>query len=411
MKKIALVLLVILMAVALRFWGLGNIQKNYFDEVNFLYDAFKYQKGVLSIERESVSVPRHPLLSILFMQTGISLFGFKYLGWRIFSVVFGVLSVAALFFLARELFSFRAALLSSLLLSFNFLHIVLSRIAMAEIYLLSFLLFGFCCLARSLKYEDSRYLLLAGMFFGLSLATKWVALLSILSAWLIYILSSKDPRRHFKSLMHLILFPAAIFFLASLYLNLSAGMGLISWIQYELNNLRYFRLFSYIHPAHASAWGWPFLLKATPFYVADVGKEMVRAVIAFGNPAVYWVMLPVLVYLIYEFWKKRSPSLLFVLIGFLGAYLPWLLYNGLMKTPFIQERGMFFYYFMPAIPFYLMGLSHILDLCLKSRAGRIIVALYLVLIIGLFLFFSPLLYALPVSLSYFKKLIWLRGWI
>jgi dolichyl-phosphate-mannose-protein mannosyltransferase len=405
MKKIVWVLLVILLALALRFWGLGNIDKIYFDEVLYLYEALKYHAGVLPLARECVEVPKHPMLSTAFMQLGIAIFGFNYLGWRIFSVVAGSLSVLALFLLARELFSFRAALLAGFLLSINFLHLVLSRVAMVDIYLLCFVLFGFYFLARSLPKKDSRYLLLSGTFFGLGLATKWVALLSLLSAILIYLLRSRDPKKWRRGLAQLVLLPPALYFLVSLYFHLSAGMDLLAWIQFEISNLQHHRAYTYIHPHVASAWSWPFLLKSTPFHSSDAGREMVRVVIAFGNPAIYWVMVPVLGYLIYEFWKKRNPSLIFVFIGFFGFYLPWLAFE------FFKARGVFFYYFLPAIPFYLMGLSHILDECLEGKAGKIAAFLYLALVAGLFIYFSPLLFGFPISPNHFYRLIWIKGWI
>ena len=410
MKKIALILIIVLFAATLRFWNLGNINQIYFDEVLYLYDAYKYQQGVLALEREAAWFPKHPMLGLAFMQLSITAFGFNYLGWRFFSAIFGVLSVLALFLLADRLFSFRAALLSAFFLTICFLHLVLSRIAMLDIYLLFFILAGFYFLAGNLERKSSTGLLLAGTFFGLALTTKWSALFSLLSAVLIYFILSKDPRRILKGTLLLFLLPIMIFLLASLFLNLSAGMDLVSWISFELRNLRYHQLYCFIHPAHAPPWGWPFLLRSTPFYGVSLGKNMTKAIIAFGNPAIYWVMVPALGYLIHTCYKGRNRSLLFILLGFFGAYLPWLAIDLLAKTPLLQERGMFFYYFLPSLPFYLMGLSFILDKWLENKTGRIVVSFYLALVVGLFIFFLPIILGLPISLSHFNKLIWFKGW-
>ncbi len=410
MKKTALVLLILLIAVALRLWGLGGIDKIYFDEIHYLYDALKYQQGVLALERESAAAPKHGMFHILFMQAGVSFFGFNYLGWRIFSVIFGVISILAVILLAGELFSFRAALLCGFLLSLNFLHLVLSRIAMADIYLLALMLLGFYFLARSLKRQNSEGLLLAGAFLGLSLTVKSVALLSLPVGFLIYSLAGVDPKKRIRGVTHLVLFPLFIFALVSMYLNLSAGVDPLSWARYELRNLEYHRIYAFVHPHSARAWGWPLVLKSTPFYGMEAGKGMLRAVIAFGNPLVYWPMIPVFAYLICEYLRKKDPSLLFVLIGFFGLYLPWLVYEGIAALPQFARRGVFFFYFMPAIPFYLMGLSYLLDRMLDHKWGRALAIIYLALVIGSFLFFAPLLYGLPLSQDHFNKLIWLKGW-
>lgn len=403
MKKWLAFLFILAFALSLRFWQLGIVPKIYFDEIHYIYDAMKYQAGVLPFDRGSPSVPKHPLLCPYFIQLGISLFGFNYLGWRFFSAVFGALSVAVLFLLTEKLFNLRTALIAAFLLSIDFLHLVLSRMAMTDIYLLFFLLAGFYFFALSVKNENSKGILLAGTFFGLSLAIKLSALLSIFGALLIYILDGRDPR---KGLGYLLVYPLFLFLLVSLFLNLSAGMNIVSWAQFEIGNLINQQHFSYIHPSRAPAWTWPFLLRSTPFYVAEAGTDGIRAVIAFGNPAVYWIMLPVMLRLLLSYIKGRNFSLLFVLIGFFSSFLPWIIYD----LPFIHGTRLFFYYFLPSVPFYLMGLSFLLDKILSSRNGKITVAVYLLAVTALFIFFSPLLYGFPVSLKHFHELIWLKGW-
>jgi len=411
MKKIVILLLIILAATALRFCSLGIIDKIYFDEVLFVHEALKYKEGVLFLDRESPAVPKHPLLPIAFMRQGISIFGFNYLGWRFFSALFGVLSVAGLFMLAKELSNWRTALLASFLFSINFLHLVFSRIAMSESYLIAFLIFGYYFLLRDLKTSDQKYLVLSGLFFGLALASKWAALFSVLGAGLIYFILSKEDKRSVNCLGYLFGLPVAVFFIVSMFLNLSAGMDVVSWLGFEARNLKYHMIYSYVHPYWAWAWGWPFLLRATPFFLVKTLKGAMQAVLAFGNPAVYWVMLPALAYLVYEYIKKRSAMLLFILIGFFGAYLPWVIYDAARMTPLLKGRVLFFYYFLPALPFYLMGLAHILDKLLDNRRGRIVAISYLILLFALFLLFSPLLYGTPISPAWFNKLIWIKGWI
>ena len=410
-KSIYWILLILALAFALRFLWLGLVPQIYFDEVNYLYDALKYQKGLLSLERESAAVPQHPLLSMLFMQYGIVMFGFNYFGWRIFSVVFGLVSIIAFYFLVKQLFTNRTAIIASFLLSIDFLHIVLSRIAMIEIYVFGFMILGFCFLARSLKHEKSEGLLLAGTFFGLALATKLVALFALLAGFLIYLAISADPKRLLRGFIRLIILPLLLFIVVSLLLNLSGGMNPLTWAQFEVKNFEYHQMFSYHHPFNAAAWTWPFLLRSTPFFGAQMGPDLTGYIIAFGNPAVYWLLVPVMIYLLYEFQKKRNTSVLFILIGFICAYLPWLVYEYLGKMYIIYARGLFFYYFLPAVPFYLAGLAYVLDNLFNNKVGKIAVVLYLILVAALFLFFSPLLYGLPVNPDYLKWMIWIKGWV
>lgn len=281
---------------------------------------------------------------------------------------------------------------------------------MVEIYFFAFLMFGFLFLARSLEHEKSEGLLLAGTFFGLALATKWIALLGILSGFMIYLSASSDPKKISKGLLRLILFPLFLFVLITLILNLSAGMNPLSWLQFEIRNFTYHQMFSYHHPFNTPAWTWPLDLRSTPFLGNRMGTDLNQFVIAFGNPAVYWLIIPVMLFLLYKYLKKNNHSLLFILIGFSGAYLPWLLYDYLSGIYHFASRGLFFYYFLPAIPFYLAGLAHLLDEMLNNNIGKYFAIIYLIIVAGLFLYFSPILYGFPISLEHLNNLIWSKGW-
>jgi dolichyl-phosphate-mannose--protein O-mannosyl transferase len=216
-------------------------------------------------------------------------------------------------------------------------------------------------------------------------------------------LAGRDPRKGFG---YLLVYPLILFLLISLFLNLSAGMNIVSWARFEIGNLINQQQFSYVHPFRAPAWTWPFLLRSTPFYAAEAGRDRVQTIIAFGNPAVYWLAILVMFWLLLKYLRERNFSLLFILIGFFGSFLPWVIYD----LPFLHNPRLFFYYFLPSIPFYIMGLSYALDGLFHDRRGRILAILYLSLVFALFFFFSPLLYGLPVSLGYFHRLIWLKGW-
>ncbi|HVN67126.1 MAG TPA: glycosyltransferase family 39 protein, partial [Candidatus Sulfotelmatobacter sp.] len=401
MKKLALAALLILFALALRCWQLGLIPKMYFDEFHYVYDALKFLNGLLPLERGSAATPKHPLLPVALIQFAISLFGNNYLGWRIFPVLLGTGSVVFMFLLARELFSFRAAAIATFLLSIDFLHLLLSRVAMVDIFGFFFMLGGYYFLARSLKDERSAGILLAGLFFGLSLACKLPFFIPVLAALAIYSHTKTPPQaaRHFgvgiyltqscdrsksrNGLLYLFFTPLIVLVLVSAYLNFSAGMTLRAWTEFEVVNLINTLKFSYVHPFATPAWTWPLVLLPTPFVLIDLGHGLVSLVFAFGNPLVYWPLVPVMLYLIRQYLRSRNSSLSFVLIGFWFAYLLWLSYD------LLGGRHLFFYYFLPLLPFYLLGLAYLLDKLMFSRRGRLLAALYLLLVFLAFIYYSP----------------------
>ncbi|MBU0574001.1 MAG: hypothetical protein KKH83_05950, partial [Candidatus Margulisbacteria bacterium] len=243
---------------------------------------------------------------------------------------------------------------------------------------------------------------------------KWVALLSVLGALAIYshtkmprpsrcgfgvgiyLFLSKDRGKGHRAIGSLLFLPMIVFFVASMLLNLSSGMTVISWLQYEVRNFHYHQIFSYLHPYNVSSWLWPFWA-STPMF------EGKRSVIAMGNPFVLWLMVPVLGYLCCRWWKERDAALLFILIGFFVNYLSWLVYDLLGLTPFFKSRGLFFYYFMPALPFYFIGLGYLLDKMLSHKYARLAAWTYLLAVVLSFAVLSPVAYGMEGWLTVIWK--------
>ena len=89
----------------------------------------------------------HPPLAKWLMALGIRAFDFTPAGWRVAPLIAGTLSVALLYLLARRLpASILAASLAAGLLVFDFLHFVMSRTAMLDVFVVFFGLLSFVCL-------------------------------------------------------------------------------------------------------------------------------------------------------------------------------------------------------------------------------------------------------------------------
>jgi dolichyl-phosphate-mannose-protein mannosyltransferase len=124
--------------------------------------------------------PYGPPLGKLILAAGIHLSGDTALGWRIFSAVFGALTLAGVFLLTELLLADYALALTSVAIALfnNFLY-VLSRAAMMDIFLVTFALWGILAFIAALKVERlgpyaRRGLLVAsGALLGLACACKW----------------------------------------------------------------------------------------------------------------------------------------------------------------------------------------------------------------------------------------------
>ena len=168
----------ILTVVALFFFvGLCRLaipSKTMFDEIHYVPAA----RRLIDLTRRLN--PEHPLLGKEAIAIGIRLFGDHPFGWRFPNLVLGTVG---LFAGARAMWwaseSRRAAWLFAIFLATDFIWFIMARIAMLDMTMAAMLACGLWQWALSARdcWADRRggrwHLILAGMFFGLSLGGKW----------------------------------------------------------------------------------------------------------------------------------------------------------------------------------------------------------------------------------------------
>ncbi|HEX8964854.1 MAG TPA: glycosyltransferase family 39 protein [Patescibacteria group bacterium] len=151
--------IIIVVAIIFRFWQLGAVPASPdWDEVALGYNAYsilhtgKDEYGAfLPVVMRSFDDYKPALYSYITIPS-IALFGLNVWAVRLPSAVFGVLTVLAVYFLAKELFKKESiALLSSFLLAISPWHIQFSRIAFESNVGLSFNVFGALFFIKGLK--------------------------------------------------------------------------------------------------------------------------------------------------------------------------------------------------------------------------------------------------------------------
>jgi len=164
-----LIALAFLVLVAVR---LTIPSKAFFDEVHYLPAA----RALLALSHP-VNV-EHPLLGKELIALGIRLFGDNPFGWRALSTLFGTLglfaAMRALWFASASRF---ASVAGGLLIASDFIWFVMSRIAMLDIFMASFVLIALWALAGAVRENETgrRRLAMAGIALGLAMAAKWNA--------------------------------------------------------------------------------------------------------------------------------------------------------------------------------------------------------------------------------------------
>lgn len=118
----------------------------------------------------------HPPLSFL-IEHIFYRFGDATILWfaRTPSIIMGVLSVALVYMLGKEMGNKRVGSMAALLFGVNCLAVFFGRVAMMESFATVFILLSLICLYRALKRP--KYLLLAGVSLGLAFLTKYTAII------------------------------------------------------------------------------------------------------------------------------------------------------------------------------------------------------------------------------------------
>jgi dolichyl-phosphate-mannose-protein mannosyltransferase len=199
---------VVAIAAVLRLVGLSRPKGKIFDETYYATDAHNLLvHGFEWNDKDKVAAfVVHPPLGKWIIGAGEQVFGYNELGWRFSAAVFGTLSVLLLVRIGRRLFHSTAlGCAAGLLMALDGFHLVLSRTALLDIFLLFFVLAAFGALVLDRDSRRRRWLrameagldpsrpgragrppftlgavpwwrLLAAVLLGCGLAVKWNAL-------------------------------------------------------------------------------------------------------------------------------------------------------------------------------------------------------------------------------------------
>src|SRR5690349_9547136 len=163
------------LAFFLRRWNLGTPHAFSFDETYYAKDAWSLLNhgyvrayvedadktilngNVMGLWKDDPSMIVHPEVGKWLIAAGIKVFGMDPSGWRMASAVFGALMVLLMCrFVRRVTGSTVLGLVAGLLLSIDGLELVLSRLALLDIFLAFFTLWGVHCVVADRQWLRDR---------------------------------------------------------------------------------------------------------------------------------------------------------------------------------------------------------------------------------------------------------------
>jgi hypothetical protein len=104
------------------------------------------------------------------------------------------------------------------------------------------------------------------------------------------------------------------------------------------------------HPASSPWWAWAFDLKPVWFYEEGFAGNTSASIYDAGNLVAWWLGVPALAFACWQAFKRRSPALALVAIGFAVQWLSWSRI----------DRAAFQYHYYTALPFLFLALAYFL---------------------------------------------------
>jgi 4-amino-4-deoxy-L-arabinose transferase-like glycosyltransferase len=278
-KKFTLPLLILLLSLALRIFFLS--QGPFHSDALEL--AIKSRATVSTLELHHQHGAGYPLNVIL---GTLSLFVFTPLGLsdvqavNLMSAVFGSFAVLMLFFVTKELFGERTALISSVLFSLFPSFLIVSTFAMNHTPAIFFALCAIYFMLKFCKTNFSRYVVFSGSFIGLTAATRLPDILIIFPVVYLYLTSLRKTQNSlikaiFDIKLHLKFILSLVLPLTLIYLPMLLGSGITAFVATHKNiYMGQFLIFDLRGMNHALNYAIE-MLTATTLVIPTLGLIMV----------------------------------------------------------------------------------------------------------------------------------------
>lgn len=392
LKSHKLLIAILFFATLLRTVNLSHPQAYIFDEVYHAFTAKEYLHNHIEAWEWWTTPPpgvayewTHPPVAKYGMVAGMLLFGENEFGYRLGSAVMGIISILGIYLLTSNLFKNKQiALLASLLVSIEGTHLVQSRIAMNDTYMLAFFVWSLYAAIKS-RWKAS------ALLYGLALGSKWSALYGVVPLSFIYIYQELLPLRSIRYTLYSILYALRILTITLITYILTFApfiLGGHTWAQWwELH-----RQMWYYHTHLVATHGYQstplqWIVGARPvWYWVEYGQGIMSNIYVHANPLILWLGL---VALILQLKKVFQFPYTIIYTLYTILVLPWL----------FSPRIMFYYHYLPSATFLCVVLATWLySLPVKYRFAALLLCFVSLLLI------SPMLYGFPMPQSYWNIL-------
>lgn len=383
---------------------ISYMNSSYFDEIYFARTAYEYTQGMETYEWT------HPPLGKLIQ--AIPIYINNYLSpfnYRLMGNISGILMIAVMYIFAKELFKKRKyAIFASLLMAFDTFHFTQTRMGTVDSHLILFILLASYFMVKYTKNNKTFYLLLSGIFFGLSVSVKWTGLYGGIALAIIFFTHLvKNKKINIKNFLKGTLFFVVIplFIYSSLYLifpnnKLNHTTNFENIINQQKDMYNYHSKLNATHYFSSKWYTWPISYKPVWYHQEILNNDTKETISGIGNIVIWWMGIIGFLYSLIKLIRKKDKQSFIIVVSMLSLWLPY---------AFIG-RVMFLYHYFPVLPFMMLGIVNLFKSIEEKYKLKYLIPLYMIFVIAFFIIYYPVISGIETPISYIEKLRIFDSW-
>ena len=416
---ILILAIITIFSATIRLFRINEPNRYYFDEVYHVVTARAFAQNNPAAydpfapppEEETAYDWLHPPLAKLIQASSIKVFGDKPVAWRLPSVIFGTALILATAILASLMFGKKAGLFAGLILAFENLTLVMSRITMNDIFIAFFSICAFIFAVMYSKKQKLVWLFTSSIFLGFAVASKWTGAYALLIVFAFVFLERIRNQKSLLPLLILVIVPFFIY-LASYGQFWIQGHSAKQFIDLHKQIWWYQNRSDLQHPYGTTAlfctpkgldgpksWcPWILDIKGVYFSFETYGPKN-GYIYALGTPLIFWAGVIAISYLIGKLISEHKKELALILLGYFIFWLPWI----------FSPRLLFLYHYLPSLPFLAIALGIILKDIWETKFKFLAVLAILIFALSFF-YFYPITSGYPINPQLLEKFMWFSTW-
>jgi dolichyl-phosphate-mannose-protein mannosyltransferase len=344
----------------------------------------------------------HPPLGILFITVAMRIWGATPLGGRIAPLLFGLVLIVLMGWLAWELFKSRVAVLVALLMAaLDGYFVYYSRGILTDGIMMTFILAGYLALLKA--KTPKHFIWIVGTLLGLAASVKWIGFFGL--GPILYFLYKQKRLK---------LFPIILLWALLLYTAILVFSKAYTHLPFPLLDAWHWQVFAMqFHETRQVGLGNPWY--SWPVANGSFGIfHYVNSMVAIGqimpNPIITWLTTAGAgsVMVLYTWasikgagkrFKGLSQRYEALIIAFVSFYLPWIYY---------VKRTEFIYHYWPSYSFAILIFAGLMASLWKYQKWTVIALCTVILWSGWY--FMPIWIGQPITREQYVNRMWLNSW-